>query len=32
VHVGRVTSPATAVAMLRLVRQALKDNKTRIAF
>lgn len=32
VHVGRVTSPATARAMLVLVRRALKEQKTRITF
>ena len=32
VHVGRVTSPATATAMLCFVRQAMKEHKTRITF
>lgn len=32
VHVGRVSSPATARAMLALVRRSLKEHKTRITF
>ena len=32
VHVGRVPSPATSRAMLALVRRALKEHTTRIAF
>ena len=32
VHVGRVASPATARAMLALVRRSLKEHTTRITF
>ena len=32
VHVGRVSSPATAREMLALVRRAMKEHKTRITF
>jgi hypothetical protein len=32
VHVGRVTSPATARDMLALTRRAMKEQKTRITF
>ena len=32
VHVGRVSSPATAREMLALARRAMKEHKTRIAF
>ena len=32
VHVGRVSSPATARAMLALVRRAMKEHRTRITF
>lgn len=32
VHVGRVSSPATAREMLALARRAMKENKTRITF
>ena len=32
VHVGRVNSPATARAMLRLTRRAMKEQTTKITF
>ena len=32
VHVGRVSSPATAREMLALARRAMKEQKTRITF
>ena len=32
IHVGRVTSPATSLAMLKLVRRALRTRSPRIAF
>jgi len=32
IHVGRVSSPATAREILRLVRRALKEHTTRITF
>jgi hypothetical protein len=32
VHVGRVTSPATARAMLALAQKAMKQQKIRITF
>jgi hypothetical protein len=32
VHVGRVSSPATAREMLALARRAMKENRTRITF
>jgi hypothetical protein len=32
IHIGRVSSPATARAMLLLVSKALKEHKTRITF
>lgn len=32
VHIGRVSSPATARAMLALTRRAIREQKTRITF
>ena len=32
IHVGRVSSPATARDMLRLTRRALRERSTRITF
>ena len=32
VHVGRVSSPATARQMLMLARRAIKEHTTRITF
>ena len=32
IHIGRVSSPATAREILRLTRRALRERSTRIAF
>jgi hypothetical protein len=32
IHLGRVSSPATAREILRLTRRALRERTTRIAF